>query len=268
MKVRVGDIEIGYDRAGEGRGDPVLLVMGLSATRIGWIRQMPVLAERHDVTVFDNRGVGETTCPPEPWTVAQMADDAVGLMDALGYERAHVAGISMGGMISQEIALRHPDRVRSLCLISTHPGGPDTAWPSPEVMGALAMADADVETRIRTGVRYTFGKKFTAENPEIVQMAIDYQIANPPPIAGVMQQAAAIMTWAQDGGSASRLGDIAAPTLVLHGTADELIPVENAHLLAKLIPGAELRIYEDAGHALIQERADEVNEELLRHFAG
>lgn len=262
MRARVGDIDIAYDRAGS--GDPVLLVMGLSATRIGWINQMPVLSQSYDVTAFDNRGVGESSCPDEPWTLEQMAADAVGLMDELGYGRAHVAGISMGGMISQEIALRYPDRVRTLTLMATHLGGAHAIPPSPHVIEMMMTGFAEPEQRIRNGILVAFGDRYRREHPEIVDMAIQYSLANPPPMQGLINQTMSIMQWA---GTADRLHAIEAPTLILHGTADELIPAGNAELLAGRIPGATVAIFEDAGHALVQERADDVNEALLKHFA-
>jgi pimeloyl-ACP methyl ester carboxylesterase len=263
VRASVGDIELAYDRAGT--GDPVLLVMGLSATRIGWINQMPVLAASYDVVAFDNRGVGESSCPDEPWTIEQMADDAVGLMDVLAWDRAHVAGISMGGMISQEIALRHPNRVRSLTLMATHHGGPTALPPSPHVIEMMMTGFAEPEQRIRNGVLVAFGDQYRREHPEMIEAAIAYSLENPPPVQGLINQTMAVMQWP---GTADRLGEITAPTLVMHGTADELIPVENGRRLAERIPGVRLQIYENAGHALVQERADDVNAALLAHLAA
>src|ERR1044071_6561394 len=120
--VRVGEISMYYIEAG--RGEPLVLVMGLGAGHLAWGFQVPAFAERYRVIAFDNRGAGQTDAPDHPYTTRMMADDTVGLMDALGVERAHVLGVSMGGMIAQEIALDHPDRVRSLQLHATL-GRPD-----------------------------------------------------------------------------------------------------------------------------------------------
>src|SRR3954451_7644807 len=115
------DTEIYWESTGAGA--PVLLVMGLGMNATGWWRTVPVLAESFTVIAFDNRGVGRSARPPGPYTVAGMADDAVAVLDAAGAERAHVYGISLGGMIAQEIALRHPERVGCLVLGATTPGG-------------------------------------------------------------------------------------------------------------------------------------------------
>ena len=273
--MRIGEIEIGYDRAGS--GDGVLLVMGLGTTRIGWFNQFQFLSKRYDVTVFDNRGCGETVCTGS-WTVQDMAGDALALADAMGYERFHLAGVSMGGMIAQEVALAAPERVRTLTLISTSPGGPDAVPPSNEYLAAFALPDP--RDRITRSIELLFGSRYRAEHPEIVKAATDLAIgagsaevgfsmfdseANP---AGFMTQLTAVMTWTMTGGTAARLPQIKAPTLVMHGAEDLLVPVANGKLIAAGIPGSQLRIWDDAGHALIHEDAAEVNEELSRHLAS
>jgi 3-oxoadipate enol-lactonase len=271
MKTRVGDLEIGYDRAGA--GDPVLLVMGLATPRIGWFPQFNALAQSYDVTSFDNRGVGETLFEGS-WTVPDMANDAVGLADALGYDRFHLVGISMGGMISQELVLKHPGRVRSLTLIATTPGGPEAVPMSPEFAEAMLLPDP--ERRMRRTVELTFGEKFRRENPEMMELVMSATMSGSvgvTPIgadysasAGFFGQVMAVTAWMGLGGAASRLRDIKAPTLVLHGGADLLLPVGNGKLLARDIPGARLRIWDEAGHALNAECADEVNAELIGHL--
>lgn len=262
MKAVVGDVEIGYDRSGS--GEPVLLVMGLATGRFGWVNQFGPFSERYDVTCFDNRGVGESSAPTEPWTMADMAADAVGLMDAIGYERAHVVGISMGGMISQEIVLGHPERVRSLTLVATHHGGSEAELPAQDVLEALASPDPD--ERVRKGVWHTFGRTYREAHPEIVEMAVEFAMQMQPPFHGVLNQVMAITNWSAEGGTADRLSEIRVPTLVLQGGEDELVPPRNGELLAGEIPGADHRFFPDAGHAIVQEKADEVNEAILAHL--
>jgi pimeloyl-ACP methyl ester carboxylesterase len=271
MKVRVGDVEFGYDRAGE--GEPVLLVMGLATPRIGWFHQFHFLSKAYDVTSFDNRGVGETVFEG-PWTMLDMASDAVGLADAMGYERFHLVGISMGGMISQEIVLNHPERVRSLTLMATTPGGPEAVPMTPEYAQALMIPDP--MERTRRSIELTFGERFRRENPEMMKLILEATMSGSvgvTPIGageivpmGFIGQVSAVAAWMGAGGSAARLGDIKVSTLVLHGGEDLLLPVGNGKILGRDIPGARLRIWDDAGHALNAEYPDEVNAELIAHL--
>src|SRR5512140_3268314 len=123
-----------------GSGFPLLLINGLGSDHLEWLHQLPPFEARFRVVVFDNRGTGMTEIPPGPYTTAEMADDAAALLRALGIARAHVLGVSLGGMIAQEVALRHPDRVNRLVLGCTAPGGELAVRPSPEAMAAFAFA--------------------------------------------------------------------------------------------------------------------------------
>ena len=138
-KLRVGDIEMYYVEAGTGA--PLVLIMGFGGDHLAWGFQFQAFAERYRVIAFDNRGAGQTDAPDTPYTTGLMAEDVRGLMDALGIERAHVIGVSMGGMIAQELALHHPDRVRSLHL------GCTLARPDP-YLHALSAAWREVRTRL------------------------------------------------------------------------------------------------------------------------
>jgi len=270
MKITINDIEFGYERAGA--GEPVVLVMGLGTPRIGWFPQFAALSQSYDVLSFDNRGCGETRCPA-PWALRDMADDVIALADAMGYDRFHLAGISMGGMISKEIALAHPDRVRSLTLISTTPGGPESEAMTPEFGAAMALPDP--AERMRKTVELTFGTKFRTEHPEMIDLIIAATTSGDANVsmlgaggmdAGFMGQAMAVAAWMGENGTASRLKDIAVPTLVMHGGDDLLLPIRNGEILARDIPGARSRFWPEAGHALNAERPDDVNAELVSHF--
>lgn len=275
MRVRVGDIELGYERAGQ--GDPVLLVMGLGTTRIGWFNQFAFLKENYDVTAFDNRGCGESDCPEGPWTITDMARDALGLADTIGYDSFDLLGVSMGGMIAQEMTLASPERIRSLTLISTTPGGPDAQLASPAYLEAFALPDP--RERVRRSIELLFGSRYRETHPEVVGAAVSLALAESKKegfgffdgetnVTGFMAQLNAVMTWSLAGGAAARLGQITRRTLVLHGGEDLLIPVASGKLLADGIPGARMRVWDDAGHALVHEHAGEVNEELLRHLTA
>jgi 3-oxoadipate enol-lactonase len=270
VKLKIGDIEFGYDRAGS--GEPVLLVMGLGTPRIGWFHQFQYLQQRFDVTAFDNRGVGETAAQ-SPWTMQDMASDAIAFANTFGYETFHLAGISMGGMIAQEIALTHPDRLRSLTLIATSPGGPEAEMMTPEFAAALALPDP--AERMRKATELTFGEKFRRENPAMMELIMNALSSGDAGVsmvggdvsdAGFMGQVMAIAGWMGAGGSAARLKDIAVPTLVMHGGDDLLLPMRNGEILARDIPGVRTRFWPDAGHALNAEYPEEVNAELVAHF--
>ena len=138
-------VRIAWERHGE--GPPLLLIHGLGYARWGWEPVLPELAERFDVILFDNRGIGESDAPPGPYTVAEMAGDAVRVLDEAGVERAHVVGTSLGGMIAQELALSHPERVDRLVLACTTPGGPN-AHPMPQATVALMAEAATLEPAV------------------------------------------------------------------------------------------------------------------------
>jgi pimeloyl-ACP methyl ester carboxylesterase len=203
-----------------------------------------------------------------------MANDAIALADAMDYETFHLVGISMGGMISQELVLKHPGRVRSLTLMATTPAGPEAVPMTAEFAAALMIPDPT--ERMRRTVELTFGETFRRSNPEMMELVLNAMTSGSvgaTPIgvgesapAGFLGQVSAVVGWMSAGGTASRLGEITAPTLVMHGGEDLLLPVGNGKILARDIPGARLRIWDDAGHALNVEYPDEVNAELVSHL--
>ena len=233
----------------QGDGSPLLLIQGLGYGRWGWEPVVPGLAARHRVVTFDNRGIGESDKPEGPYTAAQMAGDALQVLDEAGIERAHVLGASLGGMIAQELAVAAPERVDKLVLCCTTPGGPTTV-PMPEVTVRL-FAEAPTlapEVALRRFVENALG-----EDPpiEIVNDLFARRVANPPDPAGWQSQAAAGMTFAGVD------GEIAAPTLILGGTADNVVDHRNAEVLAARIPGARVELLAGAGHLFFWEQPDE-----------
>ena len=238
-----------------GKGEPLLLIMGLGANHLGWAAQVPVYAREFQVIVFDNRGTGQSSFPEgADCTVPLMADDAAALLDFLGVDSAHVYGISMGGMIAQEMALRHPEKVRSLILGATSPGGshaepPDAQGIAPLIEqgsaggGALNPALLDL----------LFSPAYLAEHgSELVEKLgglANYPPTSPEAFAAQLRAAARHDTY-------DRLPDIVAPTLVLHGTDDPVLPVANGRILAERIPGAQLVLFEGARHAYMEKQAE------------
>ena len=189
--VRVGDIQMFYQDVGE--GESLVLIMGFGGDHTAWALQMADFSARHRVIAFDNRGVGQTDSPDHPYTTKMMAGDALGLMDALGIDRAHVLGVSMGGMIAQELVLARPDRVCSLHLACTF-ARPDA------YMRALNSAWRDMriglghESTLRTLGLWLFSPKTYAERPDFIETLLQNSLANPYPqsLAGFLRQSEAV----------------------------------------------------------------------------
>ena len=240
---------IAYDV--QGSGEPLLMIQGLGYGRTGWGSAPALLARRFKVVTPDNRGFGESEISPGPYTTAQLAGDAVALLDTLEIERAHVLGISLGGMIAQELVLAAPERVRKLVLCSTTPGGPDSV-PMPQQTVALMGRQPKIDPR---EAMVMFVKNALSSEPPagLVDEIVAYRMANPPDPAGWYAQASA--GAAHD--ALARLGDIRAPTLVVHGTADNVVDAGNAPLIANAIPDARFEVFDGVGHLLPWERPEQ-----------
>lgn len=231
-----------------GTGAPLLLIQGLGYARWSWEPVVPGLAERYRVLFFDNRGIGESDRPDGPYTAAQMAGDALQVLDEAGIERAHVLGASLGGMIAQEVAVAAPERVDKLVLCCTTPGGAATV-PMPEVTVRLFQEAATLapEVALRRFVENALG----ADPPAGVADEIyRKRVENPLDPAGWQAQAAAGTTYPGPD------GDVTAPTLVLTGTADNVVDHRNSDVLADRIPGARLEKLPGAGHLFFWEQPD------------
>jgi 3-oxoadipate enol-lactonase len=229
-----------------GSGEPMLLIQGMSGNHLSWGEPFLHELERDfDLVAYDHRGVGHSSRVTDPFTIAELADDAAALLDALGWDSAHVVGISMGGMVAQELALRHPQRIRTLTLGCTYCGGEGSALTSNEVFSKLAeaMMSGDRDRAIATSYEVNVSPGYGADKSAY---ATFYEMATalPTPVPVIMLQAQAV----QSHDTLERLGDIGAPTLVIHGTVDEMLPYANAVLIASQIPGARLETLEDVGH--------------------
>jgi 3-oxoadipate enol-lactonase len=250
---------IAWERRGSGA--PVVLVHGLGYARWGWEPVADLLAERFEIVLLDNRGIGESEAPPGPYTVAEMAGDVLSVLDEAGLERAHVVGTSLGGMIAQELVLAAPARVEKLVLVCTMPGGPNAA-PMPERTVQLIAEAPTLEPLV--ALRRFVENALAPDPPEkLVERILAYRLATVQPYAAWAAQAAAGASF----DAWDRLAGIAAPTLVLHGTEDVVVDPANADLLARLIPGARVERFEGCGHLLFWEEPDrfvEVVGEFLR----
>ncbi len=241
----VNGTDLYYEKRGS--GEPLLLVQGMSGTHAAWGEPfLAALEEAGFQTVaYDHRGIGRSAAWSAPFSLADLAGDAAGLLDALGWESAHVLGISMGGMVSQELALSHPERLRTLTLGCTYAGGPGSSLTAPDVMQALgeAMMSGDRERALRQGYETNVSSAFAADEANYGPFR-EMALSVPAPLPVIMLQMQAI------GGhdTSARLASIVAPTLVVHGTEDRMLGVANGRAIAAAIPGARLELLEGVGH--------------------
>ncbi|HEX2016699.1 MAG TPA: alpha/beta fold hydrolase [Solirubrobacteraceae bacterium] len=248
-----------------GAGDPLLLIMGMSGNHLNWGEPLLSELERDfDVIAYDHRGTGRSARLEGAISIVEMANDAAGLLEALDLECAHVLGISMGGMVAQELVLLHPQRVRTLALGCTYAGGPGSSLARPEVLDRLAagMRTGDLEAAVRTGFEINVSAAYAADPGHYEQFA-ETAMVLPTAVPVIMAQMQAIARH----NTSARLSLIAKPTLVVHGTEDQMVPVSNARLIAEAIPGARLEIMEGVGHLFFWERPQR-SAELMRELTG
>ncbi len=261
--VRAGEVELSYERAGS--GPPLLLIMGMSGTALSWGEPfLEALRQDFETIVYDHRGIGESSRMEEPFTIVQLAQDAAGLLDALELDTVHVLGISMGGMAAQELALAQPERVRTLTLGCTYCGGEGSSLASPEVAQRLAEGrmSGDRERAIRASWEANVSAGFAADADAYAAFrtrALERRVA----LAVIVAQVQAIA--AHD--TYARLPGLALPTLVVHGTEDQIIPVNNGRLIADRIPAARLEIFDGVGHLFFLERPERSAELIRAHTA-
>jgi len=257
---KVGDINLYYEI--HGKGEPLVLIMGYTLRGAHWYAIQDKLAREYRVIVFDNRGTGRSDKPEIPYTAKMMAGDVAGLLDVLGIDVANVFGISMGGMIAQEFALNYPDRLNNLILGCTSCGGTRGVQSTPEVVAFLIdpeHAKLSVEDQARSVIPWIWSKEFVENNPAATERFVATYCEYPtPPQIAVSHQNAILAHDTYD-----RLTNIKAPTLVITGTGDRMIPYENSKLLASRIPGAELAIIENAGHQFFDDSTEKASKIIL-----
>ncbi|MFZ5597524.1 MAG: alpha/beta fold hydrolase [Bacillota bacterium] len=245
-KVMVNDINIYYEVKGE--GFPLVLIMGLAGNLDWWPRELTDrLAGHYKLVLFDNRGAGRTDAPEGEYSIPMFAGDTVGLLDRLGIEKAHIFGVSMGGMIAQEIAISYPERVEKLVLGCTFCGPQHSIPAQPEIINFLINPQS---AGLKDFLKILFPEDYIKNNMDKTDEFIRlYKIAPISPEAQ-LRQVGAVMKF----DSLSRLSQIAAPTLVITGDGDVLIPAGNSSILAENIPGARLIVLDGCGHGfMVQE---------------
>jgi pimeloyl-ACP methyl ester carboxylesterase len=299
MPLAVNDgLRLYYESGGPPDAETVVFVEGFASGRWMWRWQEPTLSRSFETLLWDNRGTGRSdepdvpatptglavrqatrlwtgflslaapplapfaggSVPEGPPTMSDLAADLEAVLAAHGVESAHIIGASMGGMIAQQYAIEY-DRAKTLTLLCTTPGGPDAANTPRNVRNKIFNASAGHTRReeIRQRMTPVLSSQFRESNPELVERIVDWRLDGDASRRGELAQACAVAGF----DASDRIADIDLPTLVAHGTADRVVPVENARLLADRLPDAELALVEDGSHLFFVERADAVNRQLL-----
>lgn len=249
-----------------GAGEPLLLVQGMSGHSLHWGEDFLGALERDfELLLYDHRGVGRSAPHEGPLAIDELAADAAALLDALGVARAHVLGISMGGMIAQELALSAPERVLSLTLGATYCGGPQARFTSDAVINELALAilSGDPQRKVQTGWEYNVSAPFAAGKGNFARFS-EIAALHPVALPTILAQVQAII----DHDTSERLAELGTPTLVVHGTADQMLDSSNGELVAGLIPGARLELLDGIGHLFFWEQPERAAGLIAAHAAA
>ncbi len=257
-------LEINYEEQGE--GDPLLLIMGTGADRRFWAAQVPAYSEGYRTIVYDARGVGHSTVPEDPTTcsMAVMADDAAALLDALDIPAAHISGLSIGSTVAQELALRHPGRVRTAQLHGSWARSDEWFVRMIETL-EFPVRHGDMAAFVRYALMWITSPKFLAEQPETVKGMEEAFLAEPPDPKGVLGHIHAD----KHHDALERLGEIRCPVLVATGEVDVQVPARYGMEVANAIPGATFHLFEgpNASHLNCVEAAEEFNRVTLSWLA-
>jgi 3-oxoadipate enol-lactonase len=245
-----------------GQGAPVLLIMGLGLPSDMWHRTRPLLEARYRTITLDNRGAGRSDVPSGPYSLATMASDAAAVLDAAGVSGAHVFGVSMGGMIAQEFAVQYPSRVRSLILGCTAPGGPHAVRAEPAALQMLTsratMTDEEFSDAVLPFIHDAHTPRERIEEDLVIRRRWN------PSVKGYLAQLQGIMAWEVY----SRLQQVTAPTLAVHGETDRLVPPGNSRVIAGRIPNAKLVMIPRAGHIFTTDQPEPSHRAILDFLAA
>lgn len=261
-KTHTNGIDLYYEI--HGAGDPLVLIAGLGYSSWMWHKMLPGLAQHFQVIAFDNRGTGQSDKPAGPYTAQLLADDTAGLLDALGIARAAILGHSMGGFIAQALVLRQSKLVSQLILSATSFGGPRAIPVTPEALAVLTDMQSDPIERLRRGILISCAPGFGDAHPEIVREWLEFRIQNPiVPAAYQAQLAIGLALMAEEACFEHKLKTVTAPTLVLFGEHDKVVPPSNAELLARAIPNSRIEILKNAGHFFPLEVPEQANAAII-----
>lgn len=260
----VGGIKLYFEEYGPRNGPPVVLIHGLGIPGTLWYHQIPAFSTPYRLIVLDTRGAGRSEQPAQGYSVARMAADVVELLDYVGVDRATVLGLSLGGLVAQELALSFPHRVHGLILACTHAGGPEYL----EATGAmwkerLNVAGMSLEEVYRGALEWGATPDFMREQTAEAERFVAARLEWPQSAAGFQGQFVAGAAF----DARERLPDIETPTLVIHGTEDEVVPRQFGKYIAERIPGARLHLIKGAGHLPFVERPTAFNDAVLQFLA-
>jgi 3-oxoadipate enol-lactonase len=257
--VQVGSHRVYFDEYGAGH--PLLLIPGLSNSRLIWWKQFEPLSQKYRVIDMDNRDAGDSALGTGPYTLADMANDAAGLIQSLDLDSTYVMGWSMGGFIALELTLRHPGLVGKLTLVATSAGGPTHVPPTPEIATLLMpIENEDIEKRIHRIYPSLAAPGYMQSHLEDLYQVVRYARARPMRLESYQRQLGAVMAWE---GVSHQLNKITAPVLIIHGDVDPLIPYGNGQHLSTHIQGAKLLTYTHVGHLPPIEAAERFNRDVM-----
>ena len=254
----VNGIQIYYEE--QGKGEPLMLINGLSFPMDLWFAQIEELSKDFRVIALDNRGIGRTDKPDEEYSIPLMASDAVGLLKALDIHRSHLAGLSMGGFIAQEIALTYPDKVNRLILIATGMGGPRSLALGKPFWDRMAAAIAGKKPWeiYRIDLTLMTAPGFVEQHPDTLDKAVELRMENPQPLHAFVRQYTAAGLF----DSNERVQKIDQPTLIVLGREDPIFPIALAEDFREKMPHATMIIYEQCGHAILLEKPDRLSKDI------
>jgi len=255
---KANGIEIYYEI--HGKGEPLILIMGLRRNIEWWYRQVPDLSKHFKVLVFDNRGAGRSDKPKMDYSIRLFADDTTGLIESLSIKKAHILGLSMGGYIAQELAINYPHIVKSLILACTGPGGERAVLMSPERLKKFTANEGlSPEQILKKDMDIYFSDRFIQEFPKKIKEFIEISLRYyQPPDAFLRQYHACLMH-----DTVNRLKRITVPTLIMSGDDDPLVPPKNSQILKELIPHAELIFFPGKRHCFFIEEAERFNQTVI-----
>jgi pimeloyl-ACP methyl ester carboxylesterase len=262
-KIQTGDVELYYEEQGE--GEPLVLIPGFANGLWIWFKQVPEFSKSVRVVTFDPRGIARSEAADKAVSVRMLADDVAALLDELKIESAHVLGASFGGFVAQEFALAYPQKTRSLILCCTSFGGINHVPPPMSTLEAIASTKGlNTEERVRENLLLAFSQDYLDRQQEEVQSVIRMRANSPVPEHAYLRQLQAAREFNTEG----RVSDIAAPTLVITGDSDVIVPAQNSRNLAAKIPAAELSVIKNGSHTFFIEQADEFNRVVSDFVAG